>query len=122
MKTVRFVKLLDAEVNLGDWVKAIIEQCNFGPLVDINIGISFTSAKKFDTSVKYMYCPKSAASFSNMFQSRKEALMWADSLRGINSKNELMELSFLNNSFGEEFKSSGWTCRTPVALHMWIQK
>ena len=119
-KTVRFTKLLDAKVNLGEWCKAIFEQCNFGPLFCVNVGISFTAARKQDQDVQYMYCPKSGASFSATFETRQKALEWADSLK-IDTMN-IMTHTFLNQDFGEFFKSSGWSCRSPVALHMWIQK
>lgn len=121
-KTVRFTKLLGEKVNLGEWITNILEQCNFGPLVCVDVGISFTAARKQDQEIQYMYCPKSGASFSKIFEKRKEALEWADTLKVIDSPMLLMTHSFLNNDFGNFFSSSGWTGRSPVALHMWIQK
>ena len=118
----RFTKLLGQKVNLGEWTKAIFEKCNFGPLFCVDIGISFTAARKQDQQIQYMYCPKSGASFKKTFETRKEAIEWADELMTINDSMELMAHSFLNNDFGEFFKESGWTGRSPVALHMWIQK
>ena len=75
-----------------------------------------------DSEIQYMYCPKSGASFNERFNNRSEAYDWADSLKVIDSPMALMTHSFLNQDFGEFFKESGWTCRSPVALHMWIQK
>ena len=112
--------MLGKNVNVGEWVKSIIEQLNFGPLVCADLGISFTAERKGE--VTYMYCPKSGASFSEAFENRESALKWADSLMFLDDQMELMALSYLTREFGEFFKESNWTGRTPIALHLWIQK
>ena len=119
---VRFTKLLDGEVNIGEWTRSIIEQCNFGSFMLVDLGLSFTAKKKLDSKVSYMYCPKSAASFSEKFETRKEALDWCDSLTSFKNMNEFLSLSFLQADFGEFFRESGWSTRSPIALHLWIQK
>ena len=125
-KTVRFTRLLGEEINVGKWVRGILEQCNFGPVMLINLGISFTAGKgkepSEDYQVQYMYCPKAAAYFNERFKTREEAYKWADSLTKLENKMDLMTMSFLHNDFGEFFRGSGWTGRTPIALHLWIQK
>ena len=49
---VRFTKLLDGEVNIGEWVRSIIEQCNFGSFMLVDLGLSFTANKKLDSKVQ----------------------------------------------------------------------
>ena len=105
---------------MGQWVARIIEQCNFGPLFCVDLGLSFT-AKKAD-SIKYMYCSKSEVSFSATFETRSKALEWAQSLNALADPMEIMSMSFLNHEQGEVFAESGWIGRSPVALHLWIQK
>ena len=125
-KTVRFVKLLGEKVNIGEWVLGIFEQCNYGHIMDVRLGISFTAAQGIrqhgDQIVKYMYCPKSAASFHEQFRTREEALEWGESLKVYDNPQQFILLSFLNNDFGEFFKGSGWSVRKPIAVHLWIQK
>ena len=90
------------------------------------MGISFTAGKGKSESesyeVQYMYCPKSAANFNERFKTREQAYDWANSLKYLDNPLEIMSLCFLFNKFGEFFKGSGWTGRTPVAVHLWIQK
>ena len=92
----------------------------------VNLGLSFTAGKgkepSGDYQVQYMYCPKSAAYFNESFKSREEANKWADSLTQLETPMDIMTLSFLEKDFGEFFRGSGWTGRTPIALHLWIQK
>ena len=124
-KTVRFVKLLHGEINLGEWVLEIFKQCNFGEVMVVNLGISFTAGRKLQdqpSDVQYMYCPKSAASFNERFYNRDQAYKWAESLKGLDNPMEIMTLCFLFNDFGEFFHNSGWTGRRPIAAHLWIQK
>ena len=100
-------------------MKKILEQCSFGPLLSVDLGLSFTARK--NEEIQYMYCPRSGASFSKTFESKIDALTWADSIH-IDDPMEYMDMSFLNNQFGEFFASSGWVARSPVALHLWVQK
>ena len=113
-------------MNIGEWVGQIFKQCNFGPVMDVKLGISFTAAQPNKNSgnqeVKYMYCPKSAATFHELFKSREQAYEWAKTLEVYDEPAQFMGLSFLNNDFGEFFKGSGWTMRVPIAVHLWIQK
>ena len=128
-KTVRFTKLLGEKINVGEWVRGILEQCNFGSIMLVNLGVSFTAGKGIEFSedyqVQYMYCPKSAAHFNERFKTRAEAYEWADTLKKLDSRMDIMTMSFLydkGNDFGAFFSGSGWTGRTPIALHLWIQK
>ena len=122
-KTVRFVKLLGEEVNIGEWVKMILEQCNFGNLMLLNLGISFTASKstKRKEIIKYMYCAKISSWYSEKFTSRDEAYEAVEKLKVYDSS-KLMELIWLKTAFGENFEESGWVGRNPIALHLWIQK
>ena len=93
----------------------------------VDLGLSFTAGKGKendleDSTVQYMYCPRSAASFTERFYNRDQAYDWAKSLKHLDSPMEIMTLCFLFNSFGEFFKGSGWSARTPIAVHLWIQK
>ena len=94
--------------------------------MDVKLGISFTAGQKVkdknDQEVKYMYCPKSAASFHEQFEKREDAYKWAETLMVYDNASDFMKLSFLNNDFGEFFKGSGWSVRSPIAVHLWIQK
>ena len=119
-KTVRFTKLLGKNVNLGEFTKGIFDKCRFGPLMVVNMGISFTASK--GEVIQYMYCPKSNASFTERFGQRSEAIEWAKSLNDLEDPIEIMAKSFLFGDFGEFWQESGWVGRTPVALHLWIQK
>ena len=123
-KTVRFVKLLGEKVNVGEWVGGILRQCNLGPIMLVNLGISYTVGKGVDNSadyqVKYMYCSKSEAYFSELFRTRKEAYDWADSLLKLDDPIQIMSLTRMLSD--ERFMESGWTGRTPIAMHLWIQK
>ena len=124
-KTVRFVKVLGKNVNIGEWVHEILQKCRFGSLMIVSLGLSFTAHKihgNSDEEVKYMYCPKEAATFTERFRTREDALKWAKTLQTYDNPSEFMTLSFLNNDFGEFFKGSGWSVRTPIAVHLWIQK
>ena len=121
-KTVRFTKLLGKNVNLGEFTKSIFEKCRFGPTMIVNMGVSFTASKRQDRVIQYMYCPKSGASFSERFNNRTEAINWANSLKDLEDPMDIMAKSFLFNDFGAFFRESGWSARTPVALHLWIQK
>ena len=126
-KTVRFTKLLGEQTNLGEWVHGIFKQCNFGPIMIVNLGISFTAEKGIsngtkEPDVQYMYCPKNAAALSERFKTRDQAYDWANSLKHLDDPMEYMTLCFLLNNFGEFFEGSGWTGRTPIAAHLWIQK
>ena len=92
----------------------------------VNLGLSFTAGKGKESAenyqLQYMYCPKSAAHFNERFRTREEAYEWADSLLKLENPMQFMALSFLLQNFGEFFSASGWTGRTPIALHLWIQK
>ena len=88
----------------------------------VDLGVSFTAAQGKEAEVQYMYCPKSAAYFNERFYNREQAYKWAESLKHLDNPMEIMTLCFLFNSFGQFFKGSGWTGRTPVAAHLWIQK
>ena len=109
-------------MNLGEWTKAIFEKCRFGPLMIVSMGVSFTAGKGQDREIQYMYCPKAGASFSGRFNNRSEAYDWAHSLKDLENPMEIMAKSYLYNDFGEFFRESGWTARSPVAIHLWIQK
>ena len=125
-KTVRFTKLLGEGINLGEWVLGILEQCNFGPIMILNLGISFTASKGIEGhdnyQALYMYCPKSAAAFNERFKTREDAYEWVKTLNHLDNPIEIMTLCFLFREFGEFFTTSGWTGKTPIAAHLWIQK
>ena len=126
-KTVRFTKLIGKEgINLGDWVLKILEQLNFGGIMFLQLGISFTANKGIEGhdnyQAQYMYCPKAGATFDERFKTREEAYEWAKSLNGLDNPKDIMNICFLFQDFGEFFTTSGWTGRRPVAAHLWIQK
>ena len=112
--------------NLGEWVLKILQQLNFGGVMIINLGFSFTANKGFEGHenyrVQYMYCPKAGSSFSERFKNREEAYDWAKTLNSLDDPRKIMNLCFLFQDFGEFFSTSGWTGRTPIAAHLWIQK
>ena len=127
LKTVRFTKLIGKEgINLGEWVLGIFEQCNFGPIMIVNLGISFTASKGVvghnNYEALYMYCPKAAATLNEQFKTREDAYEWAKTLNHLDNPKDIMTLCFLFRDFGEFFTTSGWTGRTPIAAHLWIQK
>ena len=111
---------------MGEWVLGILEQCNFGPIMIVNLGISFTASKGIEGhenyQTNYMDCPKSAASFNERFKTREDAYEWAKTLNSLNNTMEIMTLSFLFRESQDTFSGSGWTGRTPVAAHLWIAK
>ena len=109
-KTVRFTKLLGEGINLGEWVLGILEQCNFGPIMILNLGISFTASKGIEGhdnyQALYMYCPKSAAAFNERFKTREEAYDWAKSLNGLDDPNRIKEISVKQNYSSKVFNKN----------------
>ena len=114
--------MLAEKVDIGQMLREIIQQCSFGPLFVVDIGFSFTASRALDQKVQYMYCPREGATFGSTFLDRNEALAWADKLKGINDPLEMLAFAFINDEFGSNFKQSGWTARSAVAIHMWLQK
>ena len=119
----RFVKLLGEEINIGEWIMEILKQCNFGPIMILNLGISFTASKstRLNEIIKYMYCPKISSWYEGRFKTREAAYEAIEKLKVYDSS-KLMELIWLKTAFGENFQESGWVGRHPIALHLWIQK
>ena len=119
----RFVKLLGKDVNIGEWALSILKKCNFGPLVRVTIGLSYTAIKrkKLEEECTYMFAPRGGGFFDEKFVSREEAYEAVEKLKVYDSSN-LMDLIWLKTSFGENFRESGWIGKTPIALHLWIQK
>ena len=128
--TVRFVKLLDNDFSIGQWVHDILALLRFGPMMRVSLGFSFIASKNFHGQVTtadepeymYMYCPREAASFENQFESREQALKWSEKLKPMTNAHEIMELCFLFTDFGQFFRESGWRPKRPIAAQLWISK
>ena len=136
--------------NLGKWIASVLGGIiHFGAgLVNVYIGTSFTAftgspdkpttessfqklakysmfiilkAIENNVKLKYMFCPKQAASIHKTFGTPAQLKKWIDEVADSDTVTP-QELCFLDIEYGAGFANSGYVIASPVMLNLWVTK